>query len=837
MKISDFMKIVFDRYPKPTTVHSEISNVVSTVKSVKQVVSSVVTSNLYSPSRKTLIESKFREVFNNKQGVKEIRPYFDPLQIGKFYDSVTGDRPIICYNSNGFFITTFENLFDIYSRTYSVQDEDGYEVIYPDDLFTLTVGHRIDFTKGFYDVVKGLTNKLGFNASLARVKRIIRHKVSKRLVRMRSTLGESTTTEDHSYILVNGNLATPYALKEYTPAKLRRASFKLESNISIQHSPNCDIEVRDGKIYVYTSSASDFARFVRYMYELGEYHEDNGRRYYKIPVNVFIVALLGDYNYKIEDDMIILYDDEPYFDELYEIFGNLKSIKNYLFDDFLFTLILAFCFNSKGYWETSNRLMAAYISFALSFLWIDYVIKYEDGKYIFIDSRNIGMPYLHSNIELEDVTSDYSEGGASYVYDLSVEGTEVFADGVGLILLHNTEVLVRRAVDYYVTRMPMESWTIVSDDPEVKEFVLRYFEILKKLGTDIFGELVEVCVRQLLLYANCFILRKYSNKKYNDNKIVIGYEVIPLDTVSILFDTDKGRIVGYNISGEVYKPDDVIHIYINRHPGFLFGTPNLYAALNDIKVLRILEQNLEILSATYSRPPLAIKVGTAQSPASRPPNDPALLSKFTAVTDKDLQKVRDQIKQDEPLGMFILPWYHDLVGVNVTPPMDLVPAIMLFKTRIYQAMGVDPIVMGETVTRNRDTAEIAEMITNRNVSYIMRKVLKAIEDEIVNKDILSLLPFEARAYVYSDRLDMREYQQRINLGIMLWNAGLLSIDEFRRDYLGLDPLDSDGYEKTIFGLTGKLIEPASAMSNEAESRVAPENQYGKQLSQPRVNRR
>lgn len=86
-------------------------------------------------------------------------------------------------------------------------------------------------------------------------------------------------------------------------------------------------------------------------------------------------------------------------------------------------------------YTTKSKTLVAGLSYCLDKHGIDHAIHYRESKRVWaIRTRPVGKERARSKQKVE-VRRSRDE----YVYDLSVEGAETFTDGVGRVLLHNTD--------------------------------------------------------------------------------------------------------------------------------------------------------------------------------------------------------------------------------------------------------------------------------------------------------------------------------------------------------------------------------------------------------------
>lgn len=747
-----------------------------------------------------------------------IHPHFDMHQLAQIYDSVSGDRPIIIKYKGDITITTHAHLFSWMGSLFGIQDEHPYEVVYPDDLETIVPIESDGFV---------------FTGTFRPVKKLIRHAVDKDLFMFRSTLGETVITEDHSLVFIDGSTGTINDIEKKVPgivAYIKDVS--LQKTITYKHSASTFLGFARNRVVVHAPSLAEFVKFMIVLFEYGDYGVFHDQLGWRLPVCPFLIRLIDDNNYQV------IYDDEYIFvsndSQLGEILSyllpfGLDALPRWFFDEKFVNIAISIFYNEwEGYLKAHTPLVAAYLSFLLRHRGVQFALNYDDNGYKFIDIRNFEIPIIYSDMQILPYMND-----DQYVYDVSVEG-EVFVDPVGFLTLHNTEAIVRRGIEEYVIRIPWHEVEVISDSIKAKNHLLRRLQIMRRrFNCDLLGEFSQSFIRQLLLFGNVFIRIVYSRETYEGRKLPLYPELLYPPDVTIMYDIKRDKIIGYTYDRYVFKPERIIHVTLAKFPGYFYGNSILSATVEDVKVLRLLEQQAEIMSVLYSSPQIFLKVGTPTIPAGRPPND--LLDRpmmIDALTEDDLVREGRRLESSEPHSLKIIPYYDEPVAISPEAPIDLEPFLKHFKNRVYQALGIDPVILGDPQGANRDTSVIGESATNKRIEYIARLWQRYI-NFIINDIFMSEVPYTEPVYVHLPKIDTTDYMARIRLGLNLYQNGIITNDEMRRLYLGYDPLSDDELARTIFGLTGRLV----INTNEIESQLSPENQYGRQMAPPKVKRR
>jgi hypothetical protein len=273
---------------------------------------------------------------------------------------------------------------------------------------------------------------------------------------------------------------------------------------------------------------------------------------------------------------------------------------------------------------------------------------------------------------------------------------------------------------------------------------------------------------------------------------------------------------------------------------------SLLPILDDLRALRKLEEEVEILGFQYAIPLYLYKVGTKEQPPA--PNE---ISEVTAM-----------VNNMPAYGMLVVPGHHSIeVPTNNNSPIDLISFINHFKLRIFSGLGVSPIAMGEVATSNRNTSEVLDMsmqtITKRYQQTVKHELEMGLFREFlldggfdtVNIDVEFNFP----------EIDLENQIKKETNIIAKWQNNLISRQEARLEldheraiadqdtFLRLVDIPKIEAEKSISVEVAKIGAKARAASTRSSSsttkakraisnRVAPANQHGKSSGRPKITR-
>ena len=162
---------------------------------------------------------------------------------------------------------------------------------------------------------------------------------------------------------------------------------------------------------------------------------------------------------------------------------------------------------------------------------------------------------------------------------------------------------------------------------------------------------------------------------------------------------------------KLFKPEDVVHFTIDKREGFSYGVPGLVPVLDDIRALRQIEENIELLLYQHLFPLFHYKVGTEQAPAG-----------YTEDGRREIDLVEEQVRVMPSEGMIVTPERHEITAIGSEGrSMQAEGYMNYFKKRVFVGLGMSSVDFGEAETSNKATANV--------VSKALVDSVKAIQDE------------------------------------------------------------------------------------------------------------
>jgi len=239
---------------------------------------------------------------------------------------------------------------------------------------------------------------------------------------------------------------------------------------------------------------------------------------------------------------------------------------------------------------------------------------------------------------------------------------------------------------------------------------------------------------------------------------------------------------------------NVIHIALDKRSGWTFGTPYVIPVLDDIRLLRRMEELMDIIAHKHAFPLFVATVGTETLPAE----DVEINGNM--VSEVDLFK--DQIEDMEFEGGLVVTERHtvEMIGAE-GKALDLGPYLEHIEKRVIGGLRLSELDLGRGDSANRNTAQSITQILIDSCTRIQR----VIESEITWKLIFPLLMeggFNVRLdraeedMVYLDfpPIDTEERRNQENHEMALYQGSMIDEDE-ARGRSGMDPIEESNREK------------------------------------------
>lgn len=366
----------------------------------------------------------------------------------------------------------------------------------------------------------------------------------------------------------------------------------------------------------------------------------------------------------------------------------------------------------------------------------------------------------------------------------------------------DTESIVRRAFRVKKNLFLKEGYEFTSADPARAEYIETRLQQMEHATGKPFPILISETVSSLVRCSNAFWVKvrnipasggKLRENKKKKIKPIAGYYLLPAETVRFKRD-EFGKVKQYvqEVWGHepvTFKPEDVIHFYFDRREGYSIGTPILTPVKDDIRALRRIEENVELLVYQHLFPLFHYKVGTPEAPAAVYPDG-----------RDEVEEVMLKVSAMPSDGCWVTPERHEIKSIGAdTPPIAADVVMNYFKQRIYTGLGVSSVDMGEGGTANRSTAQTMSrnLIDDTKAdqkefgaqfsTYVLSELLlesSYLEDTLFAKDKIVRLKFK--------EIDFEARQAKENHLADIFLKNSITHDEMRMG-MGMKPFQGEGW--------------------------------------------
>lgn len=416
-----------------------------------------------------------------------------------------------------------------------------------------------------------------------------------------------------------------------------------------------------------------------------------------------------------------------------------------------------------------------------------------------------------------------------------------------IIAAYDTDSYIKQAIDKYTDLVFKAGWELVSSNEEARKYIKTRLALIAEATQTPTEEFFNQISEDLIKLGNVFIVKarmpewyKFPSgvqvKPIRDNKPIVGYFVLPPETIKIARDK-FGTVTGYeqeirgNDKAIRFKPSDVIHITWKKRRGFAFGTPYVLPVLPDIRLLREIEDNVNRLLHKYLHPLYKFRVG--------------LDKEGYESTPEEVEYVKEEINNMQTDGTLVLPERYDVEVVGAQgEAINAEWALKYFEQRAFTGLGVPETVFGRGSSSNRATADNLTSEMHDRVKAFQRVIASAIDSHIINELLLEggydpIMNEEDNVDFKFIEIAIDEQIKLENQAMYLYEHNGITFKEFR-NRIGYEPEVED--EKDMYLHRVQLVQASSKEtssddpgSKDTNNKMKPENQYGKKTSPKRTS--
>jgi len=410
----------------------------------------------------------------------------------------------------------------------------------------------------------------------------------------------------------------------------------------------------------------------------------------------------------------------------------------------------------------------------------------------------------------------------------------------------STESLITRSFAKHSALCMKESWDLVGKDSKALEYVRRRLFEFEMVTTISFDEILRDIINNIVSYSNQFVVyRRDKSRSSGRSYKKFGKLLEPIagiftaDPVSMNISRNKfGEAKRYwqMISGSLYArrnskyfdKEDVLHLTYAKRTGFAWGTPFVVPVLDDIRLLRRLEELANLVCHKGAFPMYQYQVGTEETP----PIDYEDGSTEVSMAQRAVQ-------EKEAHGFFVTPGTHMVKNVDGSAPIrDITPYLEFFEQRVISGLNLSGVDLGRGNSASRSTAtEMSKGLQNQCKDF-QRSIscgLQQFFDDLLAEGGFQLTP-ESRVALAWPEIDIETQQIVENHSMALYQGHALTQGEMRLR-MNREPL-SDEQQKEMYFVRVELeridaqakakaaLASSQAAENTASNKNQPKNQHG-----------
>ena len=278
--------------------------------------------------------------------------------------------------------------------------------------------------------------------------------------------------------------------------------------------------------------------------------------------------------------------------------------------------------------------------------------------------------------------------------------------------VEDTDSYVRQAFDKKLALMFKEGWDLEGKNLKAINYIKIRLAQIANASKNPTNKFLREIGSSILRKSNAFVVKKRKTsasggkvrKAPGSQRLITpiaAYFLAPAETLN--FQMSSNRIASWrqrmpNGDTRDFKPEDIVHFYFNRKDGFVFGTPTLTPVIDDVRALRKIEENIELLVYQHLFPLFHYKVGTEKLPAT-----------LTDEGEREIDVVRREIQFMPTEGGIVTPERHEITAIGAEGRAIRAESYLdYFKKRVFSGLGISAVDMGDGECYSNDTQTLTE---------------------------------------------------------------------------------------------------------------------------------
>ena len=427
-----------------------------------------------------------------------------------------------------------------------------------------------------------------------------------------------------------------------------------------------------------------------------------------------------------------------------------------------------------------------------------------------------------SAISVKVVTPRLGGGPAGGFEDSPIDLTEIGR-------AYYTDSYISRAINKIVGLMFKSGWHFSSLNSEALNYVQARFNLMAESTDTSTEELLRELGNNYVLYGNAPIVKVRGSENLADLEATGYYGGEPIAALFAappeIFQIERdefGNITNYNLVSEQgtdveFAPEDIQHMTYHKPSGRGYGIPHISNVIDDVLILRQIEENIARLIYRNIFPLQTYTIGE-----SKPGYE---------ATEAEILEVQENLRNAPLDSMIVMPERHKIETVSTNSgALQAYDYLRYFRQRVFTGLGVSESTMGIGDSSNRSTSDnqssdLIDLVKDfqQNFTSEFQRIVDEIlfeggYDPTLNKE--DQVSFEFVEIEQSAKI------ARENHNVQMFHGNAISFDELR-NLNGHEPITEFG--NFYYNLFKTDAERASQSSeNQMNNKDQPENQHGKE---------
>ena len=405
--------------------------------------------------------------------------------------------------------------------------------------------------------------------------------------------------------------------------------------------------------------------------------------------------------------------------------------------------------------------------------------------------------------------------------------------------IYDVEAFFARATRAKLSLFLKEGFEFVGPNDDRVEYIRHRIAQIERATRIPFEILLYQACRDLLVHSNAYWLKirdvkasggKLRKVKDKALKPVAGYFSLAPETMVPELDSSNNILRWKQEIGgceRIFKKEDIVHFYTNKKAGYALGTPSVVPVIDDIRALRSIEANIDVLIHKHLFPIILWKVGTEQNPAE---------TYSDGTTEVDL--VRTKVSEMPTEGSLVVSEKYSVEAIGAeNKALKVEGYLEHFKERLWAGLDVSSVDMGTGSAASRSTAQTLSrnlMDVVKLQQIIIEKFISPVIEELLLESTFSpitLLNKENLVQLNFLEIDKEAKMAKANHHADLFLKNGISYPEFRMG-IGKEPLSPEEEKELYWNKFGKeeILFGATTESNAIQNKNAPSNQHGSRKS-------